>query len=113
MLIITKFIGPTNYRGARIKATLDRKARHDDARNFSITVSCDYQAGGGIDGAHMVAAQTVANAWNDAVRKANPGMSEENMGGLVEGTFGYAGESCDERGYVYACVSPYAQTFKI
>ena len=41
MAIQTKFLGPTNYRGARIKAT-GMDTFHSDERKRSVTVPYDY-----------------------------------------------------------------------
>jgi hypothetical protein len=48
--IQTKFLGPTNFRGARVKATADAG---------SITLSWDY--GLGVEGNHRAAAVALAN----------------------------------------------------
>jgi hypothetical protein len=71
--IETKFIGPTNFRGARVKAT---------AEAGSVTVYWDYELG--VEGNHAAAAEAL---------RAKLGWNSEFYGKLVAGALpgrGYA-----------------------
>lgn len=112
MIISTKFLGPTNYRGARVKATLVGRGLRHDGPDFSVTVSYDYRSGSGAGGAHMVAAAAVVAGWNAAVVKANPDIAPEHAPVITE-RFTYSGETHDRRGYIYAAPAYYAPRFRV
>ena len=55
--IVTKYMGPTNYRGSRIKATHKR----DSEKTWSKTLSWDYKLDSMEN--HRAAAQALIEAW--------------------------------------------------
>ena len=72
--IVTKWLGPTNVRGSRVKAT---------ASAGSVTVPWDHKLG--IEDNHRAAAYALRDkfGWND------PYYGKLHMGGLPEGMGGY------------------------
>lgn len=111
MVITTRFIGPTNTRGARISATFPgRKAHHDDARDFSVTVSMNYALSG--SAAHMEAAQVLVAKWNRAALDYSASIEQApEYASTIDGTFHCVGQTPDGRGYVFARVETYADAF--
>lgn len=109
MLITTKFIGPTNTRGARISATFPgRKAHNSDRRDFTVTVPFNH--GLRHDEAHMEAAQMLVAKWNRAALNyaASLGQSAE-YASTIDGNFhcvDSTGDTC-----VFARVETFAVAF--
>ena len=72
MIIKTKYIGPTNYRGSRIKAIHKR----DSENTFSKTISWDYALESPDN--HLEAAKALMEEWE--MKEYNPGMKIVSMG---------------------------------
>lgn len=103
MVITTRFIGPTNTRGARIRATFP-------GRDFSVTVSLNYALSG--SAAHMEAAQVLVAKWNRAALDYAASINQApEYASTIDGTFHCVGQTPDERGYVFARVETYADAF--
>lgn len=96
MLITTKFLGPTNTRGGRVKATFD------DPKRGTITLGWNH-AIGSVEN-HDAAARALVTKWNDAVDAANPTQAVEYRN-HIRGAFYRV--SWTERGTAYALVTPY------
>ncbi len=88
MLITTKFLGPTNTRGSRIKASFV-------SQGMTVTVGYDHSA----SDPHAVAAEALAVKWN----KANPDIPIRGSFYRVacgnEGSFYVRVQDCQDRAF--------------
>lgn len=92
MLIQTRFLGPTNTLGSRVKATFV-------GRNMSVTVSYSH----GASDPHAVAAEALVARWNrEALAYSSSVGQDPQYSSTITGSFYCVGG--DDRGYFYARV---------
>lgn len=93
MLITTRFIGPTNHRGARVKASFV-------GRDMSVTTSWDHALG--VTENHAAAAESLVAKWNRDIVTSNPGAPAMVQALEIRGSFYCV--AWDDRGAYFARV---------
>lgn len=109
MIAYTRFIGPTNTRGARIRAWLGSDTHGAGA----VTVSYDHSLSGAA--CHAVAAVASVAKFNAYIDTTYPGVDNAGFreACYLTGDLTLAGQTVDGRGYAFVQLSPYADTYAI